>query len=51
MTEIEPIGPLEVLKPKAKASFTEDWFIKDFQFPEDKKINPQDIRNTINQLD
>jgi hypothetical protein len=31
--ELEPIGPLEHLKPGATASFTEEWELKAFPFP------------------
>jgi hypothetical protein len=31
--ELEPIGPLEYLKPGATASFTEEWELKAFEFP------------------
>jgi hypothetical protein len=31
--ELEPIGPLEPLKPGASASFTEDWQLEPFPFP------------------
>ena len=31
--ELEPIGPMEVLSPGESASFTENWFIGEFQFP------------------
>jgi hypothetical protein len=31
--ELEPIGPMEILKPGASASFTEEWWLLDFPFP------------------
>lgn len=31
--ELEPIGPLEELKPGASASFTEEWRLEEFAFP------------------
>lgn len=32
--EIEPIGPREDIAPGGSASFTEEWFLGDFKFPE-----------------
>ena len=37
MCELEPIGPQEILKPGAKASFTEDWWVAAEKFPGDAK--------------
>ena len=33
--EIEPIGPREDIGPGEYASFTEDWYLGEFQFPDD----------------
>ena len=37
MCELEPIGPQEILKPGAKASFVEDWWVAVEKFPGDAK--------------
>jgi hypothetical protein len=31
--ELEPIGPMEILKPGESASFSEDWWLAPFDFP------------------
>jgi len=31
--ELEPIGPMELLKPRQSSSFTEDWWLVSFPFP------------------
>jgi len=33
--ELQPIGPMEILRPSASASFTEEWWLIPFPFPED----------------
>jgi hypothetical protein len=33
MVELEPIGPMETLKPGQSASFEEEWWLLPFQFP------------------
>ncbi len=48
--EIEPIGPIESIKPGKTASFTEDWWLLDYKYPEDKKINISEINKIIKQL-
>ena len=39
MCELEPIGPLETLKPGESASFTEDWWLFPYKYPNDKKVD------------
>jgi hypothetical protein len=34
--ELEPIGPLETIAPGERVSFTEEWYLEDYEFPEDK---------------
>jgi len=34
--ELEPIGPLETIAPGERVSFTEDWYLVEHDFPEDK---------------
>jgi hypothetical protein len=50
MTEIEPIGPLETILPGKSVSFTEEWFIKNYRFPENRRINPKLIDTIISEL-
>ncbi|MCG8699264.1 MAG: hypothetical protein MI922_14510 [Bacteroidales bacterium] len=45
--EIEPIGPLEIIEPGAKASFTENWELYDFKFPKDKKVDLKKVKEYI----
>ena len=33
MTELEPIGPREVLAPGESSSFTEDWWLLPYDYP------------------
>ena len=35
MTELEPIGPREVLAPRESSSFTEDWWLLPYDYPAD----------------
>jgi hypothetical protein len=35
-TELEPIGPLETIAPGERVSFTEEWYLGDYEFPENK---------------
>ena len=43
--ELEPIGPREDIGPDESASFTEEWFLEDYQFPEnDPAIDVDDIK-------
>lgn len=39
VVEIEPIGPLVILAPGAASSFTEEWWLGSFPFPEDRRVN------------
>ena len=34
--ELEPIGPLETIAPGERVSFTEEWYLVDHEFPEDR---------------
>jgi hypothetical protein len=50
--ELEPIGPMEVLKPGKSATFEEEWWLVPFQFPEaGKKVDldalEQAVRNEL----
>lgn len=48
--EIEPIGPIEAIQPGKTISFTEDWWLIDYKYPEDKKINLNEITKIINTI-
>ncbi len=45
--ELEPIGPMEILEPGQKASFTFHWWLLDHVFPHDGKIDPTEIANLV----
>jgi hypothetical protein len=51
MCEIEPIGPMESIRPGRKASFTEIWYLTDFSFPEDGYADLKKIRDIISTLE
>jgi hypothetical protein len=48
--EIEPIGPWEWIKPGKSISFTENWYLMDFEYPENKRIDLNEIRTIIQKL-
>lgn len=37
--ELEPIGPTEILKPGARASFAEDWWLLPYKYPKDRTVD------------
>ncbi len=40
MCELEPIGPMQTLKPGQSAAFTEEWWLTPYEFPGDRtKVN------------
>ena len=39
MCELEPIGPRETIPPGGRSSFTEDWWLLPYQYPEDKTVD------------
>ena len=45
--EIEPIGPWEWINPGESISFTENWYLFDYKYPEDKKADLKKIREII----
>jgi hypothetical protein len=50
MIELEPIGPRERLLPGQVASFTEEWSVAEFPFPEgDALINLKALRALVEQ--
>jgi hypothetical protein len=50
MVEIEPIGPLEVLQPNESFSFTEDWWLMEYDFPTDRNLNIPKVKQIIEVL-
>lgn len=48
--EIEPIGPWEWIEPNKSISFTENWYLLDYEYPKDKKTNLDEIRSVIGKL-
>jgi hypothetical protein len=49
--EIEPIGPLETIPPGGSASFTEHWYLFDYNFPPEGNVDLGGIRARIESLD
>lgn len=48
MTEVEPIGPEEILAPGEAAAYTESWWLTPYSFPEQREdVDPDTIRNYI----
>ena len=47
MTEIEPIGPLETIKPGGSAMFTEEWFLVSFSFPQNRNIDIEQVKKSV----
>lgn len=47
--EIEPIGPLERLKPNESASFTVEWWLLDRPFPESGNVDPKAVEKFVSQ--
>jgi len=48
--EIEPIGPLETILPGKTVSYTEDWWLMEHKYPEDKKTNLTELNEIIQML-
>jgi hypothetical protein len=47
MCELEPIGPLEKIKPGGKVSFTEEWFLFPYNYPADKKPDLNSLKKFV----
>lgn len=45
--EIEPIGPWEWIEPGKNISFTEHWYLLDYEYPKDKTANLEEIKKII----
>lgn len=50
MCEIEPIGPMETIRPGGEVSFTETWFLLDYPYPEDGMPDLGKITGIIEKL-
>jgi hypothetical protein len=48
--EVEPLGPMETLKPGEEVSFTERWFLLDYPYPANKFADLDDILRIIKEL-
>ena len=48
--EIEPIGPIENIAPGHYASFTEDWWLMPFEYPENKSVDLQRVKAIVKKL-
>jgi hypothetical protein len=48
--EVEPIGPIETIAPGHYVSFTEDWWLMPFEYPEDKKVDIDKVKNIVKKL-
>jgi hypothetical protein len=48
LCEVEPIGPMERLAPGESASFTEDWWILPYKFPEKhNSLDLEDVKELV----
>jgi hypothetical protein len=45
--EIEPIGPMETLKPGEQASFTVDWWLFENPYPQEGSVDPISIAKIV----
>jgi hypothetical protein len=50
MTEIEPIGPWELIGPGNRKSFTENWYLFKFIFPETRHIDTDSFKKLVKVL-
>ncbi len=50
MCEVEPIGPLETIQPSYEASFTETWYLMEYDYPGAIPVKTSDIRKIIDIL-
>lgn len=50
MTEIEPIGPWELISPGNRKSFSEHWYFSEYKFPVTRTIDTESFKKLVNQL-
>ncbi|MFC2111911.1 hypothetical protein ACFLTA_01455 [Bacteroidota bacterium] len=48
--EVEPLGPLEIIPPGQSASFTEHWYLFDYNFPPEGKVDLGGIKARVESL-
>ncbi len=48
--EIEPIGPWSVIDPGRSIAFTEHWWLFDFPYPENKTVDLNALKRTVNSV-
>ncbi len=46
--ELEPIGPAERIQPGASASFTEEWWLLDYDFPTSGDVPVESVHQMVN---
>jgi hypothetical protein len=47
MIELEPIGPMETLKPGQSAVFEEEWWLVPFEFPQDRNVDLEALEEAV----
>jgi hypothetical protein len=50
MTEIEPIGPWELIRPGNRKSFSEHWYLSEYKFPVTRIIDTERFKKLVKQL-
>lgn len=50
MCEIEPMGPMETIKPGKEVSFTETWYLLDYKYPENKLPDQENLTTILKDL-
>jgi hypothetical protein len=50
MCEVAPIGPLEIIQPSFEASFTETWYLMEYDYPGKTAVRSSDIRKIVDIL-
>ena len=51
MCELEPIGPMQTLKPGQSAAFTEEWWLAPYEFPADRtNVDLQRVKKVVDKL-
>ena len=48
--EIEPIGPWDWIEPAKSISFSESWYLMDYEYPENKQVNLNEIKRIVEGL-
>jgi len=44
MCELEPIGPMQTLRPGQSSAFTEEWYLASYKFPTDRRnVNLEEV--------